>query len=112
MIISSKDVNKNAKHMRSTHSVVAIVDVGNSQKSLLLPIEITAERSVNGERMDVNVLSSAYEKTVSNLVNEAIALENSGEVGIYYAKKRSIDSARRRGSIARTASAINTINNF
>ena len=90
MIIASKDVNKNATPMRSTHSVVAIVDVGNSSKSLLLPVEITAERSVNGARMDVNALSSVYEKTVSNLVNEAIALENSGEVGIYYAKKEAL----------------------
>ena len=87
MILASKDVKKTASPMRSTHSVVAIVDVGQAGKSLLLPIEITAERTVNGERMDVNVLSSAYQRNVSELVREAIALENSGDVGIYYAKK-------------------------
>ena len=90
MIIASKDVNKNATPMRSTHSVVAIVDVGNAQKSLLLPVEITAERTVDGVRMDVNALSSIYEKTVSNLVNEAIAVENTGDVGIFYAKKEAL----------------------
>lgn len=90
MIIASKDVSKNTTPMRSTHSVVAIVDVGNAQKSLLLPVEITAERSVNGERMDVNALSSVYDKMVANLVNEAIAMENTGEVGIYYAKKEAL----------------------
>ena len=37
--------------------------------------------------MDVNVLSSAYQKNVENLFTEAIALENTGDVGIYYAKK-------------------------
>ena len=37
--------------------------------------------------MDVNVLSSAYQKNVENLFTEAIALENIGDVGIYYAKK-------------------------
>ncbi len=87
MIIAAKDVNGNASPLRSTHSVVAIVDVGTANNSLLLPVEITAERTVNGEQLDVNVLSSVYEKKVSGLVSEAIALENSGNVGIYYAKK-------------------------
>ena len=90
MIISSKDVSKNATPMRSTHSVVAIVDVGNAQKSLLLPVEITAERTVDGVRMDVNALSSIYDRNVENLVKEAIALENTGDVGIYYAKKEAL----------------------
>ena len=76
--------------MRSTHSVVAIVDIGTAEKSLLVPIEITAERKVNGMRMDVNTISSVYERSVSNLVKEAIALENSGDVGVYYAKKEAL----------------------
>lgn len=87
MIIAAKDANGNASPLRSTHSVVAIVDIGTANNSLLLPVEITAERTVDGQQMDVNVLSSVYEKKVSGLVSEAIALENSGDVGIYYAKK-------------------------
>lgn len=87
MIIAAKDVNKKARPLRSTHSVVAIVDVGQAGESLLLPVEITAERTVNGEQMDVNVLSSAYTKNVAKLIKEAISLENIGDVGIYYAKK-------------------------
>ena len=90
MIIASKDVNKDAVPLRSTHSVVAIVDVGNDDSSLLLSVEITAERKVGNERMDVNVLSSVYEKNVASLVKEAIAQENIGEVGVYYAKKEAI----------------------
>ena len=90
MIIAAKDVNKNASPMRSTHSVVAIVDIGTAGKSLLVPIEITAERTVNGAQMDVNTISSVYERNVSNLVMEAIALENSGDVGVYYAKKEAL----------------------
>ena len=90
MIIAAKDVNKNASPMRSTHSVVAIVDIGTAGKSLLVPIEITAERTVNGVQMDVNTISSVYERNVSNLVKEAIALENSGDVGVYYAKKEAL----------------------
>ena len=90
MIIAAKDVNKNASPMRSTHSVVAIVDIGTAGKSLLVPIEITAERKVNGIRMDVNTISSVYEKSVKNLVTEAIAQENSGDIGIFYAKKEAL----------------------
>lgn len=88
MVIAEKDANKNVSPMRSTHSVVAIVDVGTAQKSLLVPIEITAEREVNGNRMDVNTISSVYERDVANLVKEAIAQENSGDIGVHYAKKK------------------------
>ena len=35
-----------------------------------------------------NAVSSAYEKTAENLVIEAIAQMNTGDVGVYYAKKR------------------------
>lgn len=87
MVIAAKDVDKNTAPLRSTHSAVAIVDIGTEGKSLLVPIEITAERKVNGARMDVNTISSLYEKSVSGLVAEAIAQENAGEVGVYYAKK-------------------------
>ena len=90
MVIAAKDVNKNASPLRSTHSVVAIVDIGTAKKSLLVPIKITAERKVNGARMDVNTISSVYEKSVKNLVTEAIAQENAGDIGIFYAKKEAM----------------------
>ena len=86
MVIAAKDEAGNKNRARSRHSVVAIVDVGTGGKSLLLPIEITAERNVNGSRMDVNVLSSAYIRNVTELVKEAIAQENIGQTGVYYIK--------------------------
>ena len=91
MIIAAKDVNGNASPLRSTHSVVAIVDVGTANNSLLLPVEITAERSVKGSRIDVNALSSIYERDVASLAKEAIALENAGDIGVYYAKKEALN---------------------
>lgn len=90
MVIAAKDVDKNASPLRSTHSVVVIVDIGTAEKSLLVPIEITAERKVNGTRMDANTISSVYERNVANLVKEAIAQENSGDIGVYYAKKEAL----------------------
>ena len=91
MVIVPKDVDPKASPLRSTHSVVAIVDIGSAENHLLVPVEITAERTVDGSRMDVKVLSSAYERDVYNLVEEAIARENNGEIGVYYAKKEAID---------------------
>lgn len=87
MVISSKDVDKTAVPLRSTHSVVAIIDIGTAQKSLLVPVEITAERTVNGSKMDVNTISSVYDRPVDGLIRDAIALENSGDIGVFYAKK-------------------------
>lgn len=87
MVIAAKDVDAAAAPLRSTHSVVALVDVGTVNNSLVIPVAITAERTVDGIRMDVNAISSAYEKNTTALVNEAIAQFNSGEDSIFYIKK-------------------------
>ena len=41
--------------------------------------------------MDVNAISSAYEKNVSALVNEAVAQFNSGDNSVFYVKKEAAD---------------------
>ena len=87
MVISAKDVDTNTAPMRSTHSVVALIDVGTGKESMVIPVAITAERTVNGMRMDVNAISSAYEKNTTGLVNEAIAQFNAGENSVFYVKK-------------------------
>lgn len=90
MIIAAKDAPASedpTKTTRSAHSVVAIVDVGTAGKHLVLPVEITVERVLNDAKIDVNVLSSAYDRSVKALVDEAIAQTNTGNNNIYYAKK-------------------------
>ena len=87
MVIASKDVNKTTTPMRSTHSVVALVDVGKNGKSLIIPVSITAESTVDGTVMDVNMLTSAYEKNARGLANEAIAQLNAGENSVFYVQK-------------------------
>ena len=91
MVISAKDVDAKTEPMRSTHSVVALIDVGTRGNALVIPVSITAERSVDGVRMDVNAISSAYEKNVSALVNEAVAQFNSGDNSVFYVKKEAAD---------------------
>ena len=88
MVISAKDVDRNATPLRSTHSVVALVDVGTNGKSLVVPVSITAQSTVDGTVMDVNMISSVYEKNARGLVNEAIAQFNSGENSIFYVTKK------------------------
>ncbi len=91
MVISAKDVDAKTEPMRSTHSVVALIDVGTHGKALVIPVSITAERSVDGARMDVNAISSAYEKKASALVKEAVAQFNVGENSVFYVKKEAAD---------------------
>lgn len=88
MVISAKDVDRNATPLRSTHSVVALVDVGTNGKSLVVPVSITVQSAVDGTVMDVNMISSAYERNVSGLVDEAIAQFNSGENSIFYVTEK------------------------
>lgn len=87
MVVSAKDVDAKTTPMRSTHSVVALIDVETGKESMVIPVAITAERTVNGMRMDVNAISSAYEKNTTGLVNEAIAQFNAGENSVFYVKK-------------------------
>lgn len=91
MVISAKDVDAKTEPMRSTHSVVALIDVGTHGNALVIPVSITAERSVDGVRMDVNAISSAYERNVSALVKEAVAQLNAGDNSVFYVKKEAAD---------------------
>mgnify|MGYP000792335239 CR=1 FL=1 len=91
MVIAAKDVDTKTTRLRSTHSIVALVDVGTEKNSMVIPIAITAERTVNGVRMDVNAISSAYEKNTTALVNEAIAQFNAGENSVFYVKKEAVN---------------------
>ena len=91
MVIAAKDVDTKTTRLRSTHSIVALVDVGTEKNSMVVPIAITAERTVNGVRMDVNAISSAYEKNTTALVNEAIAQFNAGENSVFYVKKEAVN---------------------
>ena len=91
MVIAAKDVDTKTTRLRSTHSIVALVDVGTEKNSMVVPIAITAERTGNGVRMDVNAISSAYEKNTTALVNEAIAQFNAGENSVFYVKKEAVN---------------------
>ena len=83
-IISAKDVDPNEKPLRSTHSVVAIIKVHGNKKDLLLPVKITVETRLGSLRAEVNEVASAYQRDVTNLLEEAIAQEYIGQKSVFY----------------------------
>ncbi|MBQ1789312.1 MAG: hypothetical protein II008_03970, partial [Oscillospiraceae bacterium] len=87
MVIAAKDVDPNEKPLRSTHSVVAIVDIGSGTEHLLMPVAITRSVGSGKNAMDVNMLSTSYPRDVSALIREAVAQYNTGEKSIFYVKK-------------------------
>lgn len=98
-VIASKDIDTKRFPVRSQRSVVEIIDIGSKNKSLLAAVEITVDRRVQGTTMDVNVLSSAYERNAAGLLQEAIAQENSGDIGVFYIKKETAGMVADKGTI-------------
>ena len=104
MVIASQETETNNFPVRSQRSVVALIDIGRSKESLLIPVEITAESSVSGTLMDVNVITSAYPRKVSGLISRALADEKAGITGIYYINKKAAGNGAFRGAIPTAAS--------
>ena len=89
-VIASKDIDTGHFPVRSLRSVVAIVDIGQGKTKRLVPFELTVERTVDGTSLDVNMLSSVYDKDVSNLIAESLAQEKSGDIGVFYVSKKAM----------------------
>ena len=75
---------------KSNSSVVAMLEVRHNGKQVIVPVAVGGFGFQNGIQMDVNIISSVYEKSVKSLVAEAIAQENAGDIGVYYAKKEAL----------------------
>lgn len=75
---------------KSNSSVVAMLEVRHNGKQVIVPVAVGGFGFQNGIQMDVNTISSVYEKSVKSLVTEAIAQENAGDIGIFYAKKEAM----------------------
>ncbi len=101
-VIASEDVSASFP-VRSQQSVVVIIDVGAGGDSLLMPVQITTSRDVNGQNMDVNLLSSAYEKNATALIQKAVASENAGFPGVFYISNEAAASVAFKGLIPKAA---------
>lgn len=87
MVIASPDFQ--AKTQReSAHKVIAIVDLQVDGKQVIAPIEIDAEVTNGKQIIDVNLVSSYFDKSnLNKMLSEAVAQESTGDVGFYYIDK-------------------------
>lgn len=91
MVILSADFNVTSpKNKReSTHKVIAIVDLQVDGRQVIAPIEIDAEVTNGKQLIDVNLVSSYFDKSSLNkMLSEAVAHEVSGDVGFFYVDKK------------------------
>lgn len=88
MVIASSDF-QNKSQRDSAHKVIAIVDLQVNGKQVIAPIEIDAEVTNGKDRIDVNLVSSYFDKdNLNKILGEANALESSGDVGFYFVDKK------------------------
>lgn len=91
MVIAAQDNQRAKMPIRgrdSVHKVIAIVVLSKNGKEVIAPIAIEDEANINPDRIDANRVLTYYEKKkMDELIREAVAKENIGEVGVYYADK-------------------------
>ena len=60
---------------------------------VIAPIIVDAQSNINGKRIDTNILATYFDKgNISNMLSEAVALENDNKVGFYYLNKKRAQS--------------------
>ena len=83
-VIVSKNPQTPSTPLRSTHSVVILVEIQGNKNSLLLPVKITVESRLGRLNVEVNEVSSAYDTDAAKYMRDAIWSENTEGVGVFY----------------------------
>jgi len=98
------------KNSASTHKVIAVVEFVVNGKRVIAPIEIDAEVKLGNKRYDSNHVATYFDKnSMKEILQEAIAKENIGEIGFFYLdKKRAMQIFKSEGTNYPTA--LNTHN--
>ncbi len=87
MVIASPDFQSKIQR-ESVHKVIAIVDLQVGGKQVIAPIEIDAEVTNGNQIIDVNLVSSYFDKSnLNKMLSEAVAQESTGGVGFYFVDK-------------------------
>ena len=86
MILAHQEfTEKQQKEHALSHKIVVIVDVVVNGKKVICPIEIDAEVQIDNNVYDSNHIATYFDrKNIDDLIKEAVARENIGEVGFYY----------------------------
>ncbi len=81
--------NEQQKKSASTHKVIAVVELVVNGKRVIAPIEIDAEAKLGSKIYDSNHVATYFDKnSVKELIQEAVAKENIGDVGFFYLDKK------------------------
>ena len=77
-----------AQHVQSK-KIVVLVDLQVNGKQVICPIQVDTEVKKGNNRYDVNLIDTYFDKgNVGDLIKEAVAKENIGEIGFYYMDKK------------------------
>lgn len=99
MIIAHPDFGNsiNRTNRDSAHKIIALVDLSVDGKQVIAPISIDFEGKYNNTIIDVNLVSTYFNKNnINDLIKEAVALETTGKIGFYYLDKKRTQSIFKR----------------
>ena len=84
---------KQYKEGAGRRKIIVVVNLQVGKKQVIFPIEVDAVVRKDLKRYDVNFVSTYFDKSnFEEILKEAIARENIGEVSFYYVKKREANS--------------------
>ena len=90
MVIAHQEFTppQQAQHVQSK-KIVVLVDLQVNGKQVICPIQVDTEVKKGNYRYDVNLIDTYFDKgNVGDLIKEAVAKENIGEIGFYYIDKK------------------------
>ena len=99
MIIAHPDFENsiNRTNRDSAHKIIVLVDLSVNRKQVIAPISIDFEGKYNNTIIDVNLVSTYFNKNnINDLIKEAVALETTGKIGFYYLDKKRTQSIFKR----------------
>lgn len=99
MIIAHPDFGNsiNRTNRDSAHKIIVLVDLSVNGEQVIAPISIDFEGKYNNTIIDVNLVSTYFNKNnINDLIKEAVALETTGKIGFYYLDKKRTQSIFKR----------------
>ena len=77
----------------SAHKVIVLVDLSIDGRNVVAPIEVDKDVMLNGIGVDANNVATYFDKrNISDILKEAVALENQKKTGFYYADKKRVEA--------------------
>ena len=99
MVIAHPDFGNsiNRTNRDSAHKIIVLVDLSVKGEQVIAPISIDFEGKYNNTIIDVNLVSTYFNKNnINDLIKEAVALETTGKIGFYYLDKKRTQSIFKR----------------